>query len=364
MVLLSALSVDFALADKVKDNVKLGMSAPFSGPTQMLGIHIRKGAQAYFNRYNQSTQGKEYPIELISYDDGYEPNRTIENTRKLINQDKVFALFNYVGTPTSEAILPLIERYDIPYLFPYTGAEFLRWPMVKQIYNFRGSYYQEAETLVNHFVKEHQIKKAALFIQADAFGIAASKGYINALNNRFITNIFQVRYRRNSSNIAKAIAQIKSEQPDVIFCVGTYQPVSTLINELRAQGINTPVATLSFTGAEMLRAHLTHFNHVYVSTVFPSPSHSTLPVIEQYRQDMNGQNLDHESLEGYLNAKLFAEIMSKAKKPLTKESFIFAAENNRFDVGGISLSYSPKNHSTFLPITLNMVTKEQLIEAH
>tara|TARA_Y100000034_G_C6892617_1_gene410935 strand:- start:1417 stop:2532 length:1116 start_codon:yes stop_codon:yes gene_type:complete len=344
------------------DAVKLGMSAPFSGPTKHLGQATREGAQAYFNKYNATPEGKQTPIELITYDDGYEPHNTYKNTLKLIQEDKVFALFNYVGTPTSKAILPLVKRYNIPYLFPYTGAEFLRWPVVDQVYNFRGSYYQEAETLVNYFVKKHRIKKAGLFIQSDAFGIEASRGYVKALNRKWITNTFQVRYRRNSEDIAHAIEQMKAQKPDVIFAVGTYQPVSQLVNELRRDNINTPVATLSFSGAEALRTHLENFEQIYISTVFPNPKASDLPVIQEYREDMAGHELSHESLEGYLNAKLFTEMIKKSKKPITHESFIISTESHLFDLGGLALRYSAENHSTLLPITLNKVTKEAIVE--
>lgn len=344
------------------DEIRLGMSAPFTGPNKELGINLLHGAQTYFDRYNQTPAGKENTIKLIAYDDGYEPNRTIDNTLKLINQDKVFALFNYVGTPTSKAIIPLVKRFDIPYFFPFTGAEFLRWPAVEQVFNFRGSYYQEAETLVNYFVKSSAIKKASLFIQADAFGISASQGYIRALNNRWITDISQVRYRRNSLDISQSIAKIKAQKPDVILCVATYHAVSTLINQLRQDGIETPVATLSFTGAEELKSHLTNFDNVYISTVFPHPTESELPIIQQYREDMAGKAFNHESLEGYLNAKLFTEIIKVSNKPLSHENLIKAAENNTFDIGGISITYSESNHSTLLPITLNQITKEKLVE--
>ncbi|NMP33241.1 ABC transporter substrate-binding protein [Thalassotalea sp. M1531] len=346
-----------------QDNVvKIGMSAPFSGPTQELGKQIRQGANAYFQRYNKSEHGMRLPIQLLSLDDGYEPSRTITNTRQFINQDKVFSLFSYVGTPTTEAIMPMLQRHNMLYFSPFTGAEFLRTPLVPQIYNIRGSYYQEAELIVNHFVKEHAIKKVVLFIQADAFGIAASKGYINSLQRRWITDIVQVRYKRNSSNVHNAIKSIIKEKPDVILSVGTYKPISSLINQLREQGIQTPVAMVSFAGAKALKASLTNFENVYISTVMPNPERSQISIIQQYRRDMAGKALSHESLEGYINAALFTQVLHKAKKPLTKESFKYAAENNKFDVGGIHVNYNASNHSAHLPPVLNKVTKKALIE--
>ena len=171
--------------------IKLGMSSALTGPTKNLGLQVRQGAQLYFQQYNQTPNGKKNPISLISYDDGYEPHHTVINTIKLIENDKVFALFGYVGTPTSQAIMPLLEEHQIIYFSPFTGADFLRSPIKKNIFNVRASYYTEAETQVEYFIDQLNLSKAALFIQADAFGLAASKGYKNALSARGITAIEQ-----------------------------------------------------------------------------------------------------------------------------------------------------------------------------
>ncbi|WP_448211098.1 ABC transporter substrate-binding protein [Colwellia sp. MEBiC06753] len=344
------------------DTVRLGMSAPFSGPTKELGIELHKGAVSYFDQYNKQPENQDKAIELIRYDDGYEPNRTIANTRQLITQDKVFSLFSYVGTPTSKAILPLLERYQMLYFSPFTGAEFLRTPFNKQFFNVRGSYYQEAEILVEHFTKQLPLKKVAIFFQADAFGIAASKGYINALSQKFITDIIQVRYKRNSNDIAAAVKVLQDEQPDVILCVGTYQPVASLANALRAKNLTMPIGVLSFAGAEALVSQLKNPKNIYMSTVVPNPKQSKLAIVEQYRQAMQGKQLTHESLEGYINAALFSEIIKQVSLPITQEKFIEVAESHTFDLGGITVSYSSENHAANILPTLNKVTKKGLIE--
>ncbi|MDA0190379.1 MAG: ABC transporter substrate-binding protein, partial [Proteobacteria bacterium] len=88
----------------------IGQSAALTGPAQALGQEMRLGAQLYFDQVNASGGIHGRKLQLISLDDGYEPERAAANTRKLIDEDKVLALFAYVGTPTSAAALPLFSE--------------------------------------------------------------------------------------------------------------------------------------------------------------------------------------------------------------------------------------------------------------
>ncbi|WDE02168.1 ABC transporter substrate-binding protein [Thalassomonas actiniarum] len=336
--------------------IKLGMSTALSGPTKNLGLQVRQGAETYFKQYNQSEKGRKHPITLISYDDGYEPHDTVINTIKLIEDDKVFALFGYVGTPTSKAIMPLLEEHNIIYFSPYTGADFLRSPIKKNIFNIRASYYTEAETQVEYFIDQLNLSKAALFIQADAFGLTASKGYKNALSARGISAIEQLRYKRNTSDIALATERLKQLNPEVIFCVGTYEPIAKLINELRAANINSHIVMLSFVGAQSLIKRLKYFNNVYVTLVMQDPHESQLPIVKDYRKAMAGQALSHESLEGYVDAAVFAAIVSSIKGEINHKSFIRYAEQLRMDLGGLPIYFSEYDHQGLNKAYLNQIT--------
>ena len=351
-------STNLALAK----TIKLGMSAPFSGPTKALGINLRLGAEQFFKQYNQTPAGKKNPIKLISYDDGYEPSRTIANTRRLIKEDNVFALFGYVGTPTTQAILPMIEKYKMLFFAPYTGAEFLHNPINPHVFNIRTSYFNEAELQLEYFSKHYDLKNIALFIQADAFGIAASEGYVKALTKRSLSNITQVRYKRNSQDIAQAVKKIAAIKPDIVLCVGTYQPISKLINTLRSNSLTMPITMVSFAGAEALHESLTDFEEVYISTVVNDPFTSSLPIVKEYRHAMEGLPLSHESLEGYINAKVFTQILNKSSIPVTPESFTKAAESTRTNIANQVFEYTKENHSGNLPAILNKVGKNGVIE--
>jgi len=353
--------IQFFTAQSLATEIKLGMSTALTGPTKNLGLQLRKGAQLYFNNYNKTPAGLKHPITLISYDDGYEPQNTVLNTRKLLEHDKVFALFGYVGTPTSKAIMPLISKDNAIFFSPFTGAEFLRSPLKRSIFNIRASYYNEAATQVKYFVEKLKLKNVALFIQADDFGLSASEGYAKALKVQGIKEYTQVRYKRNTIDIDLATKQLKDLKPEVIFCIGTYSPIANLINNLRAEKVNSKVVMLSFAGAFALKKELNNFDDIYITSVLPDPHRSELQIIKQYRQEMLKSELSNESLEGYVNAATFVQIISQISGEITPHKFIQSAEQLNISLGGVGIKFSKNNHQALDKTYLNLITKNGLL---
>jgi len=152
--------------------VLIGSSAALTGPAAQLGTNLISGAEAAISEINDVGGINGRKLRMISYDDAYDPPKAVENTQKLINQDKVFALFNYVGTPTGVKVAPLVQEAQIPLVGMFTGAEAFRSPLQKYIFNIRGSYYEETELAIKYFAEDIGLKKVAVFYQADAFGLA------------------------------------------------------------------------------------------------------------------------------------------------------------------------------------------------
>src|SRR6185295_9598145 len=123
-VLLAAAGYPALAEDGVTDKeIHIGMANALSGPASGLGLDLKAGAAAFLAKLNAAGGVNGRKIVLVSKDDGYEPEKAAAATKALIEQDKVFALFGYVGTPTSAAAVPLAARAGVPYLFPFTGAE-------------------------------------------------------------------------------------------------------------------------------------------------------------------------------------------------------------------------------------------------
>ncbi len=121
------------------DTIVLGQSAALSGQTAALGKQMGAGARLYFESVNR--QGGIYGrrIELQTLEDYNEPETAAANTRKLIGESRVFALFGYVGTDNAEASLPIAAQAGVPFFAPYTGAQSLRDPRLRNVFHVRAA---------------------------------------------------------------------------------------------------------------------------------------------------------------------------------------------------------------------------------
>ena len=133
---------------KESGTLVLGQSAPNTGPSAQLGIQLNRGARLYFDKVNAAGGVNGQKIELRMLDDGYDPPRAKANTETFLNDD-VFALFGYVGTPTSLASMPLVKDSGIPFFGPFTGAMALRQPALRNVFHVRASYDDETALIVN-----------------------------------------------------------------------------------------------------------------------------------------------------------------------------------------------------------------------
>lgn len=366
VVLLACIQPASAEEQGVSANeVIIGMSNALTGPASALGTGVKNGALVYFNKVNSGGGINGRKIKIISYDDGYEPKQTVETTNKLITQDKVFALFGYVGTPTSTAIVPVINKEKVPYFAPFTGAEFLRKPVNRYIFNVRGSYFDEAEMQVEYLTKKLGKKRIGVFIQNDAYGLAVKGGVIKALKARSLALAGEGTYERNTTNVEAGLAALKTADPDAVVMVGTYKAMAAFIKKAKAQGFTPVFLNVSFVGTAALVKELGGSGDgVIISQVMPSPTDASLPLVRQYQADMRAaghSDLDYTDLEGYVDAVVFTEVLKKAGKNLTRGSFIAAAESLNVTDGGLTFAFSPSNHQAMSQIYLTKISGNKIV---
>lgn len=338
----------------------IGMSNALSGPAADLGTGLKLGAQAVIDQINQNGGVHGRKITLISLDDGYEPKRTVENARQLILERKVFALFGFVGTPTSKAILPQINQEKVIFFAPFTGAEFLRNPVNRFVFNVRRSYFDEAELQVEYLTKTLGIKKIGIFLQNDAYGLAGKGGVLKALKARGMEICGEGNYERNTEEVDAGLEAIKKAAPEAVCMVGTSKAMAAFIKKAHATGFNPRFLNVSFVGtANLIKELGPEGNGVLISQVMPSPKSSPFPIVTQFQATMaaagKGDRIDYLSLEGYLDAVVFVEILKNAGKDLTRDSFINAAQAFSGDLGGVKVAFSEKNHQGLENVYLTVI---------
>ncbi|MFH1156933.1 MAG: ABC transporter substrate-binding protein [Pseudomonadota bacterium] len=337
------------------DQVLIGSSLALGGHAGYLGTQTLHGALAYLNHVNDSGGIHGRRIKLIAYDDGYDPPLCVANTQKLIVEDKVFALFGYVGTPTTVKVLPLVEDAKIPMVGMFTGANALREPLNRYLINVRASYYQETGAAVKHLVETMKLTKIAVFYQYDAYGFDGLKGTEIALKSYTLVPVATGTYIRGTLDVEEGLEKIMAHGAEAVMMIGTYEPCAKFIHLARSKGFAPVFYNVSFVGADKLAKILGHTDeNIIVTQVVPPPEASgtdtglwgTAEYIDLLQQYFPQDPPNFVSLEGYVNAKVLVEGLKRSGRDLDREIFINAIESIRdLDLGIANpLSFNNQDH--------------------
>ncbi len=311
-----------------RNSIVLGASLPLTGINSHLGRDVVVGANTYFSHTNArgGVQGKK--IEFIQYDDKYEPENTLNNTFKLITKDDVFALFGFVGTPTVKRVLPLIAESNIPFIAPYTGASFLRTKSTPNIINFRSSYIEELDALVEYLSKQKNITRFAIFYQNDDYG---EEGYIalsQALIKRNLALIAEGTYKRNTLSIRHAIHEIEAAKPEAIILVGAYKPTARFIEKVKeSSAANVIFCPISFVNADALMGELQgNGENILFSQTVPSYNDPNSKEAAEYLKNLAFYYPEEKptliSYEAYLAAKTVVTALRSINGLITRGKFL------------------------------------------
>jgi len=337
--------------------IRLGSAAALTGHASFLGTQLVHGSEAWFKEVNAKGGVNGRQIKLISLDDGYEPARTTTMTQRLLVDEDVFVLFDYVGTPTSVKAAPLAKRARVPLFGLFTGADSLRTPVSPWIFHVRDSYYAEAEGAIALFVDHLKLTRVGVIYQQDAFGQAVLSGAQLALGRRKMEPVAAESFARGSMDIERARDAMKKARAEAVIMVGTYSPLAKIVKTSHDGGFEPWFHTVSFVGTEAYAHELVEtqkvapekYKRLIVTQVVPSPL-SDLPGVLEYRKLAKKYFPDdipnYVALEGFLNAKVFTEALTRAGQALDRDSLPKAIESiHDLDLGiGKRLNYGPADH--------------------
>ena len=358
----AALLAGFHTARAQSDNkIILGQSAAFTGPAAQLGIQFYQGAKLHFDHVNAQGGVDRRQIEIRKLDDGYEPDRCAENTRKLIDDD-VFALFGYIGTPTSLAALPLFTKARVPFFAPFTGAMGLRQPFNRYAFHVRASYNDETALIVKQLTYLG-LKKIGVFYQNDSYGKAGLDGVTLALSNLKLQPVARATVERNSVEVAAAVKTLVAAAPDAIVQIGAYKGCAAFIRAARKAGYGGTFYNVSFVGTQALADELGKDGAgVVVSQVVPSPYSAARPItrefVEAIRKGSNTVQANYSSMEGYLAARVFTDGLRNAGgRGQNREALVAGLESlGGHSFGGFDVAFSASNHVASRFVELSMLT--------
>ena len=342
------------------DRIVLGQSAAFTGPAAQLGIQFHAGAKLFFDRLNTQGGVAGRSVEIVKLDDGYEPDRCAANTQKLIDDD-VFALFGYIGTPTSIVALPLATKAKVPFIAPFTGAMALRAPLNRYAFHVRASYNDETALIVRQ-LHNVGITKVAVFYQNDAYGKAGLDGVTLALDAVGLKPIAVATVERNSVDVAKAVQTINAAMPEAVVQISAYKSCAAYIRAARKAGYGGGFYNVSFVGTQALADELgAEGAGVVVSQVMPTPYSNAKGISREFvdavRKSNGTVSANFSSMEGFVAAKVLTEGLTRANGRGGREGLINGLEGiGHQSYGGFNVNLSRTEHVASSFVELSMLT--------
>lgn len=324
-------------------SVTIGSSGALTGPLGDFGVTLKLGVDAAMAQINAKggVNGRQLQFQLA--DDGYVPQRTADNVKKMIGDGSVFALMSCIGTPNNTAILPLIEESNLPYIAPLTGASSLRKSGMRNVFHVRASYTDETQRLVQKLVTMG-IKDLGIVYLDNAFGKEVLGDATRALEAQGVRAVAQAALATDGKNLNEAVSQVMAGKPAAVL-LGTAGAVSaSLITALKKSSPMMPLAGLSVAlTAGGLKGLGAACAGVALTMVFPDPNRAKTQVVRDYQSAMRAigqQEFSSISLESYINTRVLAEGLERAGNDLTRAKLRTALSGvQKFDLGGFSVDY-------------------------
>ncbi len=352
-----------------EDSVVFGQSAAFKGPAAALGLGMRQGILAAFEEANAEGGVNGRKLDLVSYNDGYEPDKAIENTKKLLQVDNVFALIGEVGTPTSKAAQPIASDAGVPFIGPFTGAEFLRDPYKRTVINVRASYFQETEAMVERLVTDLGVSRIAILYQDDSYGRAGLGGVKRALEKRNMELVAEGTYKRNTTAVKRAVLAIRKGKPEAVIMIGAYKPCAAFIKLAKKVGVKAKFLNVSFVGSKALAKELGDAGDgVIVTQVVPFPEDQSVPLVARYEAALKAVNplaeVGFVSLEGYTVGRLVIRVLGELGQTVTRAGFLDKfAGIGKFDLDGVTLTYGADDNQGMDRVFLTVIQSDGRFKA-
>jgi len=343
-------------------SIAVGQTAVFSGPVAATGSNYRRGIELYFEQVNKAGGVNGRKLQLTALDDAYDPKKTVENTRTLIEDNKVFALIGYVATANLIAAMPLAEEAKVPMFAPLVGTTSIRLKHNRYLFHVRASYQAELARITQQLAVIGTNKVAVVY-QDSVFGKSNLETLLELAKTEKLQVVKTLPMAINAASASDVAAQLKQAAPNAIIMIMAGTMSEVLIRDVRGAGLGTTMYTISV-GLADAKASAARLNGalrgVVTANIVPSPTLERYGIVKEYRKALGtsaGSGDNYTVLEGYIVAKAFVEGLRRAGRALTRENFIAALEGvGSLDLGDFRVDYGPKNHNGSNFVELEMYT--------
>ena len=342
----------FALAasfGSAQADILVGQTVGITGSVAATVKEADTGARLYLDSVNAKGGIKGEKIELIRLDDKFDVKQAVENTRILIEEKNVVALFMDRGTPHTEAMLPLLDKHGIALIGPSTGAMVMHSPVQRHVFNVRSTYQREAQKAVDHLHTLGMSRIAVVHVD-DSFGLDGLEGANKGFAKAQIKPTAVIKADRTKPDYKLIVPPIMASNAQAVIWIGSGTAVADGIKALRQAGSAAQVVTLSNNASGGFIKLLGDASRgVIITQVFPYERSYSFPFVQEALTlaRAKGQNeVSPAMLEGFASAKVLVEALRRTGPKPTREKVVNALESmHKFDLGGLEVSYSPSDHT-------------------
>ena len=313
--------------------VKIGTHTSLTGPIAFYNV-VSKASKAYFDKVNEEGGVNGRKIVYQIEDDAYSPPKAVEVTKKLVEQDQVFAVFNGLGTPTHSAVVEYLKQSGVPDFFPATGADKWGNPVQKTVFAFQPSYVVEGKIFGRWIADNFAGKKVGFIFQNDDFGRDGVKGVKESAQGK-VQFVGEETFEPGAPNLNSQVLNLKNAGADVVYLQVTTANAASAIKFAKQQGwspqfvmsyVNFDQQAISLGGADTMEG-------VVSGAYLKLPEDTSDPGVQKHHEILKkyapGVQPAGFTVSGQAVAELMVEVLKKAGKDLTRESIIKAAESIR-----------------------------------
>jgi len=314
--------------------IKVGNINPYSGPASAYGA-IGKAIQAYFDKINAEGGVNGRKINFISLDDGYNPAKTVEQARKLVEEDEVLFIFNTLGTPPNSAIHKYMNTKKTPQLFVATGAT--KWGDPKNFawtMGWQPNYQSESKVFVGHILETKPNAKIAILYQNDDYGKDYLKGFEDGLGDKAKTMIVsKISYEVTDPTIDSQMVSLKATGADTFFNITSPKFAAQAIKKAAEIGwkpthyLNSVSASV---GSVMIPAGVDNGVGIFTASYLKDPTDPQFQKGKEWddwlawmtKYQPKGDIKDVNNVYGYTVAQGLVQVLKQAGDNLTRENIM------------------------------------------
>ncbi|GAA6143080.1 ABC transporter substrate-binding protein [Hydrogenophaga sp. 5NK40-0174] len=340
--------------------IRVGRSAPLTGMMARISVSNLDAAAVAIDEFNRQGGHRGRPIELETLDDAFDPKQTVANTKVLVEQRNVVALFGYFGTAQVGAVLPYLLEQKTPMITAVTGSPALRQQLHPYFFTAQASYVDELVKIVDN-LKNVMSTRIAVVYEDNPFGQQMHPLARQVIEAKGGTLVDAQPINPDGSN-ARAVAEAMAGQSPHATILLSVGPAVVAFVKANKAARGSYVYTLSLSvGEAAVKALGKDARGLAVARLTPSPWRSNTPLIRRYQAAMKtaGMDINYDTLYGYANAQVLIEAIKASGPTPSRASITSGLEGlGKFNLGGMELSYSPSNHHGTNYVDLAVLTAD------